>query len=198
MAKLCESAVEEMAIEELQSLGYTYIAGVDFAPDASNSDRNSYSDILLISRLQSALLKINPTVPAEAVQRAAKKLSRIATSNLLADNEEFHKMLVDPQPVEQPKILDNKADYVHVVDFENPLNNEFLVVNQYTIVQNNNNKRTDVLLFINGIPLVIFELKSPTDENATCYKAFEQLQAYKATIPGLFTYNEICIVSDGL
>lgn len=198
MAKLCESAVEEMAIEELQSLGYTYIAGVDFAPDASNSDRNSYSDILLISRLQSALLKINPTVPAEAVQRAAKKLSRIATSNLLADNEEFHKMLVDGVPVEYRKNGDIKGDYVHVVDFENPLNNEFLVVNQYTIVQNNNNKRTDVLLFINGIPLVIFELKSPTDENATCYKAFEQLQAYKATIPGLFTYNEICIVSDGL
>ena len=198
MAKLCESAVEEMAIEELQSLGYTYIAGVDFAPDASNSDRNSYSDILLISRLQSTLLKINPTVPAEAVQRAAKKLSRIATSNLLADNEEFHKMLVDGVPVEYRKNGDIKGDYVHVVDFENPLNNEFLVVNQYTIVQNNNNKRTDVLLFINGIPLVIFELKSPTDENATCYKAFEQLQAYKATIPGLFTYNEICIVSDGL
>lgn len=198
MAKLCESAVEEMAIEELQSLGYTYIAGVDFAPDAPNSDRNSYSDILLISRLQSALLKINPTVPAEAVQRAAKKLSRIATSNLLADNEEFHKMLVDGVPVEYRKNGDIKGDYVHVVDFENPLNNEFLVVNQYTIVQNNNNKRTDVLLFINGIPLVIFELKSPTDENATCYKAFEQLQAYKATIPGLFTYNEICIVSDGL
>ena len=198
MAKLCESAVEEMAIEELQSLGYTYIAGVDFAPDAPNSDRNSYSDILLISRLQSALLKINPTVPAEAVQRAAKKLSRIATSNLLADNEEFQKMLVDGVPVEYRKNGDIKGDYVHVVDFENPLNNEFLVVNQYTIVQNNNNKRTDVLLFINGIPLVIFELKSPTDENATCYKAFEQLQAYKATIPGLFTYNEICIVSDGL
>ncbi|MFQ9033716.1 type I restriction endonuclease [Hungatella sp.] len=146
MAKLCESAVEEMAIEELQSLGYTYIAGVDFAPDAPNSDRNSYSDILLISRLQSALLKINPTVPAEAVQRAAKKLSRIATSNLLADNEEFQKMLVDGVPVEYRKNGDIKGDYVHVVDFENPLNNEFLVVNQYTIVQNNNNKRTDVLL----------------------------------------------------
>ncbi|MDD4493525.1 MAG: type I restriction endonuclease subunit R, partial [Eubacteriales bacterium] len=91
-----------------------------------------------------------------------------------------------------------KGDYVRVVDFETPLNNEFLVVNQYTIIQNNNNKRPDVLLFVNGIPLVIFELKNPADENATCHKAFDQLQAYKLAIPGLFTFNEICIISDGL
>jgi type I restriction enzyme R subunit len=107
-------------------------------------------------------------------------------------------MLVDGVPVEYRKGSDIKGDSVRIVDFDCPLNNEFLVVNQYTVVQNNNNKRPDVLLFVNGIPLVIFELKNPADENATCHKAYEQLQAYKLAIPGLFTYNEICIISDGL
>jgi len=198
MAKLCESAIEEMAIEELQSTGYTYISGVDLAPDAPNPERNSYGEVLLMGRLQTMLFKLNPDIPVDAVQGAARKLSRIATSNLLTDNEEFHKMLVDGVPVEYRKGSDIKGDFVHVVDFDNPLNNEFLVVNQYTIVQNNNNKRPDVLLFVNGIPLVIFELKNPADENATCHKAFDQLQAYKLAIPGLFTCNEICVISDGL
>ncbi len=198
MAKLCESAIEEMAIEELQNLGYTYISGVDLAPDALNPERNSYGDVLLMGRLQTAVHKLNPTIPADAIQGAVRKLSRIATSNLLADNEEFHKMLVDGVPVEYRKGSDIKGDSVRIVDFDSPLNNEFLVVNQYTVVQNNNNKRPDVLLFVNGIPLVIFELKNPADENATCHKAYEQLQAYKLAIPGLFTYNEICIISDGL
>ena len=198
MPKLCESAIEEMTIEELQNLGYVYISGVDLAPDTLNPERNSYGDILLIGRLQAAMSKLNPTIPADVIHGAARKLSRIATSNLLADNEEFHLMLVDGVPVEYRMNGDIKGDFVHVVDFENPLNNEFLVVNQYTVVQNNNNKRPDVLLFINGIPLVIFELKNPADENATCHKAYDQLQAYKLAIPGLFTYNEICIISDGL
>lgn len=198
MAKLYESAIEEMAIEELQSLGYAYISGVDLAPDALNPERNSYGDVLLMGRLQAAMSKLNPTIPADVIQSAARKLSRIATSNLLADNEAFHKMLVDGVPVEYRKGGDIKGDYVHIVDFGNPLNNEFLVVNQYTIVQNNNNKRPDLLLFVNGIPLVVFELKNPADENATCHKAYDQLQAYKLAIPGLFTYNEICIISDGL
>ena len=198
MAKLCESAIEEMAIEELQSLGYTYISGVDLAPDALNPERSSYGDVLLMGRLQTAVHKLNPTIPADAIQGAVRKLSRIATSSLLADNEEFHKMLVDGVPVEYRKGSDIKGDSVRIVDFDCPLNNEFLVVNQYTVVQNNNNKRPDVLLFVNGIPLVIFELKNPADENATCHKAYEQLQAYKLAIPGLFTYNEICIISDGL
>jgi type I restriction enzyme R subunit len=187
-----------MAIEELQSLGYTYIAGVDLAPDAPTPERGGYEDVLLMGRLQAAMSKLNPSIPAGVIQSAARKLSRIAASNMLADNEEFHRLLVDGVPVEYRRGSDIKGDYVRVVDFENPLNNEFLVVNQYTIVQNNNNKRPDVLLFVNGIPLVIFELKNPAGENATCRKAFDQLQAYKLAVPGLFTYNEICIISDGL
>lgn len=197
MDKLCESEVEKMAIEELQSLGYVYIAGVDLAPDAPNHERNSYGDVLLMERLQAALSKLNPHLSADVIQGAAQKLPQIATSNMLADNEEFHRMLIDGISVEYRKNGDIWGDYVRVLDFNNPLRNEFLVVNQYTIVQNNNNKRFDVLLFVNGLPLVIFELKNPVDENATCQKAYNQLQAYKSAIPGLFTYNEICVISDG-
>jgi type I restriction enzyme R subunit len=187
-----------MAIKELQSIGYTYIAGVDLAPDTLNPERNNYDEVLLAGRLRAALSNLNPTIPADIVHGAAQKLSRIASSNLIADNEEFHRMLVNGISVEYRKGGDIKGDYVRVVDFDNPQNNEFLVVNQYTIVQNNNHKRPDMLLFVNGIPLVIFELKNPAGENATIHKAFEQIQTYKQAIPGLFTYNEICIISDGL
>jgi len=198
MPKLCESSIEEMAIDELTNLDYSYISGIDLAPDSPTAERYSYQDILLMDRLKAALVKLNPGIPVDAIQAASLKLSRIGTSNLLADNEEFHKMLTDGIPVEYRKDNEIKGDYIHVLDFYNPLNNEFLVVNQYTIVQNNDNKRPDILLFVNGIPLVIFELKNPADENATCFKAYEQIQTYKASIPALFTFNEICIVSDGL
>ncbi|MHC6203641.1 type I restriction endonuclease subunit R [Breznakiellaceae bacterium SP9] len=198
MTKLCESAVEAMAIKELQSLGYSYLSGNDLAPDSLSPERNSYGDILLMDRLRSALAKLNPAIPADAVQGAALKLSRIGSPSLIADNETFHRMLVEGIPVEYRKGGDIAGDYVRVCDFENYANNDFLAVNQYTVIQNNNNKRPDILLFINGIPMVIFELKNPADENTTCLKAYEQIEAYKATIPSLFTYSEICIVSDGL
>jgi type I restriction enzyme R subunit len=151
-----------------------------------------------MGRLEKAIAKINPDLPADALQGAARRLSRVASSNLLTDNEEFHKMLIDGVPVEYRKGGDIVGGSMRICDFDNPSNNEFLAVNQFTIIQNNNNKRTDVLLFVNGIPLVVFELKNPADENATCHKAYEQIQAYKAAIPALFTYNEICVVSDGL
>jgi type I restriction enzyme R subunit len=196
MPKLCESSIEIMAIEELQSLGYAYLSGVDLAPESG--ERQSYGDVLLMGRLRAALAKLNPAIPADALDSAARRLSRIATSNLLADNEEFHRLLVDGVPVEYRKDGDIKPDIVRIVDFDNAENNEFLTVNQYTVVQNNNNKRPDILLFVNGIPLVLFELKNPAGENATCHKAYEQIQAYKTAVPALFTYNEICVISDGL
>ncbi|MDR2709680.1 MAG: type I restriction endonuclease subunit R [Elusimicrobiota bacterium] len=198
MIKICESAIEKMAIEELQGIGYTYISGVDLSPDSPNREREKYEDVLLMNRLEAAMFKLNPTLPADTIEGAARRLSRIANSSMIADNEEFHRLLIDGVPMEYRKDGDIKGAYVQVVDFDNALNNEFLVVNQYSIEQNNNNKRPDILLFVNGIPLVIFELKNPADENADAHKAFEQLQAYKLAIPRLFTYNEICIVSDGL
>jgi type I restriction enzyme R subunit len=200
MPKLCESEIEKMAIEELVGLGYTYLSGPDIAPDAPFAERKSYSDILLKERFSAAIARLNPGLPADVIFDAVNKLSRIGSSNLLSDNETFHKMLVNGVPVEYRKNGDIVGDYVKIVDFseEGTDSNEFLVVNQYTVVENNNNKRPDILLFVNGIPIVIFELKNPADENATCHKAYEQLQTYKLAIPGLFTYNEICVISDGL
>jgi len=200
MPKLCESEIEKMAIEELVDLGYTYLSGADIAPDAPSAERKSYGDVLLKERLSAALSRLNPGVPADAISDAVNKLSRIGSSNLLSDNETFHKMLVEGVPVEYRKNGEIVGDYVKVVDFseDGTDNNEFLVVNQYTVVENHNNKRPDVLLFINGIPMVLFELKNPADENATIRKAYDQICTYKATIPSLFTYNEMCVISDGL
>lgn len=200
MPKLCESSIEIMAIEELCDLGYTYIAGPDIAPDTLTPERKSYADVLLVERLKNAMLRINSNIPASTIDDAVKKILRISSPNLLTDNETFHKMLVDGVPVEYRKDGNLVGDYVKICDFgaEGIDNNEFLVINQYIVIENNNNKRPDILLFINGIPLVVIELKNPADENATIRKAYDQIGTYKATIPSLFTYNEICIVSDGL
>ena len=200
MPKLCESEIEKMAIEELVKLGYAYLSGPDIAPDALFAERNSYSEVLLKKRLTDAVVRLNPNLSYDVVLEAVNKVSRISSSNLVADNEAFHKMLVDGVPVEYRKNGDIVGDYVKLVDFseDGVDNNEFLVVNQFTVIENNNNKRPDILLFINGIPMVLFELKNPADENATIRKAYEQIGTYKAAIPSLFTYNEICVISDGL
>jgi len=200
MTKLCESEIEKMAIEELVELGYKYLSGPDIAPDALFAERNSYCDVLLKKRMTDAVVRLNPGLPYDVVLEALNKVSRISSSNLIADNEAFHKILVDGVPVEYRRNGEIVGDYVRLVDFseEGTDNNEFLVVNQFTVIENNNNKRPDILLFINGIPMVLFELKNPADENATIRKAYDQIGTYKATIPSLFTYNEICVISDGL
>ncbi|MEG6572804.1 type I restriction endonuclease subunit R [[Clostridium] cellulosi] len=200
MPKLCESEIEKMAIEELVKLGYAYLSGPDIAPDALFAERNSYSEVLLKKRLTDAVVRLNPNLSYDVILEAVNKVARISSSNLVADNEAFHKMLVDGVPVEYRKNGDIVGDYVKLVDFseDGVDNNEFLVVNQFTVIENNNNKRPDILLFINGIPMVLFELKNPADENATIRKAYDQICTYKATIPSLFTYNEICVISDGL
>jgi type I restriction enzyme R subunit len=161
MPKLCESEIEKMAIEELVKLGYTYLSGPDIAPDALFAERNSYSEVLLRKRLTDAVVRLNPALPYDVVLEAVNKVCRISSSNLIADNETFHKMLVDGVPVEYRKNGDIVGDYVKLVDFseDGVDNNEFLVVNQFTVIENNNNKRPDILLFINGIPMVLFELK---------------------------------------
>ena len=200
MPKLCESEIEKMAIEELVKLGYAYLSGPDIAPDAPFAERNSYSEVLLKKRLTDAVVRLNPNLSYDVILEAVNKVARISSSNLIGDNETFHKMLVDGVPVEYRKNGEIVGDYVRLVDFseKGTDNNEFLVVNQFTVIENNNNKRPDILLFINGIPMVLFELKNPADENATIRKAYEQIGTYKAAIPSLFTYNEICVISDGL
>ncbi|MBU1566541.1 MAG: type I restriction endonuclease subunit R [Proteobacteria bacterium] len=198
MNKITESAIEEYAIELLDNLGYDYIYGPNIAPDSDNPKRNSFEDVLLSESLKSAINKINPKIPVSAREDAYKQVERINSPDLIPNNETFHRLLTEGVKVSYQKDGNDRGEIVWLVDFKNPENNEFKVVNQFTVIENNANKRPDVILFVNGLPLVIIELKNPAIENATVLSAFKQLQTYKAVIPSLLTYNCILVISDGL
>ncbi len=198
MNKINENEIELMAIDLLKSLGYDYINGYDIAPDSSTPARESFEEILLFKRLENAITRINPNIPYDNIQDAIKQIQRINSPDLIANNEAFHRMMTEGIKITYQHKGYKRGDYVQLIDFQNPDNNDFLVVNQFTIVENHINKRPDVILFINGIPLVVMELKNPASENATIKSAFNQIDTYKKTIPSLFTYNGFCIISDGL
>lgn len=198
MHKLVENDIELFGIEQLEHLGYQYIYAPDIAPDGEKPERKTFEDVLLIERLQEAVGRINPNVPAEARDEAVKQIQRINSPELIANNETFHRMLTEGINVTYQKDGNSRGDLVWLIDFENPDNNDFIVANQFTIVENGINKRPDLILFVNGIPLVVIELKNAVDENATIRTAFKQIQTYKQAIPSLFTYNGFVVISDGL
>lgn len=198
MKPITENIIEESTIEILQSQGWEYANGKEISPEGLFCERESFGDVILAKRLREAVAKLNPHIPHDAQEAAVQKVLRIYSPVLLHNNEEFHKLLVEKVKVPYQKDGYERSHEVALIDFENTANNQFLVVNQYTIIENNQNKRPDVLLFVNGIPLVVMELKNATDENANLRSAFSQIQTYKAIIPSLFTYNAICIISDGL
>ncbi len=198
MSRITENTIEEFSIELLERLGYQYIYAPDIAHDGEKPERASYEEVLLRERLQNAIRRINPKIPADFQEEAFKEIQRINSPELLTNNESFHRMLTEGINVSYQKDGHDRGDLVWLIDFKNPENNEFIVVNQFTVIENGNNKRPDVILFVNGIPLVVIELKNPADENATVKSAFRQLQTYKQIIPSLFTYNGFMIVSDGL
>ena len=198
MDKLTETAIESLAIERLQALGFDYVYGPDIAPDAANPEREGFAEVLLLGRLSKAIARINPTLPTAALDEAIKTIQRISSPELLANNEEFHRNLTESINVSYQKDGATRGDYVWLIDFANPENNEFVVTNQFTIIENNQNKRPDIILFVNGLPLVVIELKNAADENTTLTSAYRQLETYKQTIPSLFTYNGFVVVSDGL
>lgn len=198
MTHITESNIETFAIEALRSLGWQYVHGLSIAPCAENAERESFEQIILTQRLRKAVARLNRDIPADAQEQAVQKVLRIYSPDLLHNNETFHQFLVEKIKIPYQQDGYERSYEVAFIDFINPSNNEFLVVNQYMIIENNQNKRPDILLFINGIPIVLFELKNAADENATIRKAFDQIRTYKATIPGLFTYNTICIISDGM
>nr|WP_321405400.1 type I restriction endonuclease subunit R [uncultured Carboxylicivirga sp.] len=197
MTKITENDIELWAIEELENLGWNYMHGAVIAPDGEEPERNSFSDVILKGRLQEAIARNNPEIPFEAQQEALKNIERIVSPELMVNNQNFHELLAEGVPVEYRKDGIQRGDRVQLVNFSNPKQNDFLVVNQFTIIENNNNKRPDLILFVNGLPLVIFELKNAVDENATLHSAFKQIQTYKDTIPSLFTFNTFCVLSDG-
>jgi type I restriction enzyme, R subunit len=198
MEKITEDAIEKFAIELLEKQGYQYIYAPSIAPDSDNPERESFEDVLLLERLRTAVGRINPTISPAIREDAIKQILRITSPELIANNESFHRMLTEGINVEYQKKGNSRGDRVWLIDFENPENNEFVVANQLTVIEDNVNKRPDVVLFINGLPLVVIELKNPTDENATIKSAFKQIQTYKQAIPTLFTYNGLLIISDGL
>jgi type I restriction enzyme R subunit len=198
MTKLFEDDIEQYAIEELQALGYGYLHGPAIAPGEPQAERISYEEVILLGRLKRAIDHLNPNIPEPARQEALKQVQRIHSPVLITANEEFHRMLTDGITVNYQKDGNTRGDLVWLVDFEHPENNEFLAVNQFTIIQENINKRPDVVLFVNGLPLVVIELKNAADENATVHSAFKQIQTYKSTRPSLFTFNSLIVISDGL
>jgi type I site-specific restriction-modification system R (restriction) subunit/very-short-patch-repair endonuclease len=162
------------------------------------NQRTSYEEILLTHRMAEAVRRINPTVPPAAQEEAIKEIQRIHSPELLTNNESFHRLLTEGIKVSYQKDGQQRGDLVWLIDFNTPENNDFIVANQFTVVEDGVNKRPDVILFVNGIPLVVIELKNAADENATIKSAFRQIETYKAVIPSLFTYNAFTIISDGL
>ena len=198
MNKLSENAIEQFTIELLKSKAYIFYHGPDIAPDGETPMRTAFDEVVLREKLERAVVRLNPSVKEDVRNEAIKTVLRIASPDTLANNEAFHRLLTEGVPVSTYQDGMERGERVWLVDFEDPWNNEFTVVNQFTIIENGHNRRPDVLLFVNGLPLVIIELKNAADENATIESAYRQIETYKQQIPSLFTYNELIIISDGL
>lgn len=198
MKRITESHIEQFALELLEKQGYQYIYGPDIAPDSETPARQSFEEVLLLDKLRNAVARINPTISADVREDAIKQIQRLNSPELIANNEAFHRMLTEGIKVTYQKGGHSRGDLVWLIDFKHPENNDFTVVNQFVIIENHVNKRPDVILFVNGLPLVVIELKNPADENATIHSAFKQLQTYKQAVPSLFTYNGFLVISDGL
>lgn len=195
---ITESVVEEAALDWFKGLGYQYLPGPDIACDGIKPERASYSDVILAGRLRSALRNLNPAIPIDALEDAFKKVLRSESPGLIWNNRQFHQMLVEGIDVEY-RNKDGRiaGDKVWLVDFDNPERNDWLVVNQFTVIEGQRVRRPDIVVFLNGLPLAVIELKNPADENATIKGAFYQLETYKSEIPSLFHYNELLVISDG-
>ena len=199
MITLTESDVEAVALEWLSAAGWQTAHGPDIAPDAAGAERADYGQVVLEARLRNSLARLNPSLTASALDDAVRKLTRSEGATPETRNRSFHRMLVNGVAVEY-RANDGsiRGDQAQVVDFDDPANNDWLAVNQFTVTENRNTRRPDVVLFLNGLPLGIIELKNPADEDATVWTAWQQLQTYQAELPSLFAMNELLMVSDGL
>jgi type I restriction enzyme R subunit len=198
MSSFTESVVEEAALAWLGELGYLVLNGLEIAPGEVLAERDNYSQVVLEKRLRWSLERMNPNAATQAIDEAFRKLLRPDRPTLITNNHHIHKYLVEGITVEYQRPDGSiGGELIQVLDFDNPDNNEFLAVNQFTVVENQIERRPDIVIFVNGLPLAVMELKNPASENATIWSAFNQLQTYKAQIPSLFNYNEALIISDG-
>ena len=193
-----ESDVEEQAMDWFGGLGYEVLHGGELRPDVPGSERERWEDVVLLGRLSNALARLNPGVPPEAREEAVRRLLRADGPSLVENNRRFHQWLVDGVDVEIRRPDGSIAGVpLRLVDFEDPEQNDWLAVNQFTVVENKNVRRLDVVVFVNGLPLAVVELKDPTDAEATIWTALSQLETYKKEIPSLFVFNEALVISDG-
>ena len=194
-----ETVVEQASLAWLESHGWQAAHGPDIAPNTLRAERTDYSEVVLERRLRDALARLNPELPPEAWDDAFRKLTLPEGPTLEARNRAFHRMLVDGVTVEY-RTDDGaiRGTQVRPIDFDDPANNDWLAVNQFTVVENKHQRRPDVMLFVNGLPLGVIELKNPADEDATIRSAWNQLQTYKAELPALFSMNAVLMVSDGV
>jgi type I restriction enzyme, R subunit len=198
MSPLNESIVEDAALEWFGDLGYAVGHGPHLAPGESATERDTFGEVVLVGRLREAIRQLNLGIPEEAREEALRKVLRVGTPSLVQTNRDFHKMLRDGVPVEYPRPDGSIAgDHVRLVDFILPQANDWLAVNQFTVIEGQHNRRPDIVVFVNGLPLGLIELKNAADEDADIWAAYWQLQTYKAEISSLLNYNAVLVVSDG-
>lgn len=195
---ISEDQLEQLCLEWFQAIGYATINGYEIAPDGNNPERSNYRQLILHERLLERLALINPHIPQATLEQVALQVAKPETLVLIHNNKAFHQLLLEGVKVEFKQDGKSKTDYVQLVDFSTTGNNQFLAVNQFTISGSKGNRRPDVIVFINGLPLAVLELKNPGDQNADIWSAYQQLQTYKDEIPDLFVFNEALVVSDGL
>ena len=193
-----ELDIEKTTLNWLMEMGYSVLHGPGIAPDTPDAERSRYEDVVLEQRLRGAVTRLNPNIPPDSQEEAVQKVLSSSSPSLVQNNRTLHLMLVDGVEVEY-RDADGamRGGRVRLLDFESPENNDWLAVNQFTVMENSE-RRSDIVLFVNGLPLGVIELKNPTDENATVWSAFRQLQTYKREIPRLFTYNAALVISDGV
>lgn len=194
---MTEDQLEQETLAWLQDVGYTHRYGPDIAVDGPSPERVDYHQAVLPFRLRETINRLNPGIPVAAREDAIKQVTDLGTPSLLSANRSFHKLLVGGVPVQYQKDGETRGDFVRLIDWTNPKKNEWWAINQFTIKGPHKTRRPDIILFVNGLPLVLLELKNPADENANIWKAFDQIETYKEQIPDVFQYNEVLVISDG-
>ena len=195
---LNEDLIEMAFIDQLTDQGFEFYHGPDIAPDSDNPQRKNFDSVVLESELLKAIEKLNPDVPSSAINEAHQKVLNLGTEDIMENNERFHTYLTNGVPIEFTKDGAAKGVNVDLLDIENPENNTYWAVNQLVIKENNVNRRLDVVIYINGLPLVVVELKNASSEKATIHNAYTQIQNYKKDVPSIFFYNALCVISDGI
>ncbi|HBO3836819.1 type I restriction endonuclease subunit R [Pseudomonas aeruginosa] len=194
---MTEDQLEQETLGWLAELGYQHLYGPDIAHDGDNPERESYRQVLLVERLRGAIARLNPLVPSAAREDALRQVLELGVPVQLSANRLFHRLLVSGVPVQYQKDGETRGDFVRLIDWADVRGNECLAINQFSIQGPKHTRRPDIILFVNGLPLVLLELKNPADVNADLVKAFDQIQTYKEQIPDIFHYNEILVISDG-